>query len=98
MNRFLSTAIVASVFKSSPALASMAKSMAARKTPLEPFDAMDPNRKLAPEESPWLSESKGGDAGKQLSIEDEILSKRFARVETVARNNLAKRLRSRRHA
>src|SRR4051794_4060569 len=38
------------------------------------------------------------DAGQQLAIEDEILSKRLARAEAVARNNLTQRLRRRRHA
>ncbi len=61
LNRFLSTAIVSGVFRSNPALASMAKAMSTRTTRLETFDAVDPNRKLALEESPWLAEAKGGE-------------------------------------
>ncbi len=60
MNRFLSAGIVGSVFRDHPAVAKMALGFARRSTPLETFDAMDPNRKLALEESPWLNEAKGG--------------------------------------
>ncbi len=61
LNRFLSTSIVASVFRDTPAVATLAAQLAKRPTPYEPFDALDPNRKAAFEETPWLSESKGGD-------------------------------------
>jgi hypothetical protein len=37
--------------------------MAERETPLERFDAPDPNLKMALEETPWLRESRGGDKG-----------------------------------
>ncbi|MGQ0506122.1 MAG: alpha-2-macroglobulin family protein, partial [Myxococcaceae bacterium] len=60
LNRFVSTGIVSSVYKSYPAVAAMAKQMSERKTPLESFDAQDPNRKMTLEESPWLLEAKGG--------------------------------------
>ena len=60
LNRFLSTGIVSSVFKDHPAMAKMAKTFSARETPLATFDAADPNRKLALEESPWLNEAQGG--------------------------------------
>ncbi len=60
LNRFVSTGIVSSVYKSYPAVAQLAKQLSARKTPLETFDAADPNRKLALEESPWLVEARGG--------------------------------------
>jgi len=60
MNRFLSAGIVGSVFRDHPAVASMAKKLAARTTPLETWDAVDPNRKLALEETPWLLDAKGG--------------------------------------
>jgi uncharacterized protein YfaS (alpha-2-macroglobulin family) len=62
MNRFLSTGIVGSMFKDYPAIEKMAAKMAARTTQLETFDAPDPNRKMALEETPWLREAKGGDA------------------------------------
>jgi uncharacterized protein YfaS (alpha-2-macroglobulin family) len=60
LNRFLSTGIVSSVFRDYPAVAKMAAQFAKRTTPLETFDAADPNRKLALEETPWLVEAKGG--------------------------------------
>lgn len=60
LNRFLSAGIVGSVFRDHPAVASMSKKLAARTTPLETFDALDPNRKIALEETPWLLDAKGG--------------------------------------
>ncbi len=60
LNRFLSTGIVSSVYKDYPAVAKMAAEMAKRTTPLEVWDAMDPNRKMALEETPWLVTSRGG--------------------------------------
>ncbi len=62
MNRFLSSAIVNSVFKGHPAIASMAKKMAQRKTQFEKWDAVDkdPNNKMLLEETPWLNEAQGG--------------------------------------
>ncbi len=62
LNRFVSTGIVNSVFKKFPSVAAMAKEFSSRKTPFETWDEPDPNRKLALEESPWLSASRGGDA------------------------------------
>ncbi|MDL2717572.1 MAG: alpha-2-macroglobulin family protein [Acidobacteriota bacterium] len=60
LNRFLSTGIVSSVYKDYPAVAKMAAEMAKRTTPLESWDATDPNRKMALEETPWLVNAKGG--------------------------------------
>jgi uncharacterized protein YfaS (alpha-2-macroglobulin family) len=60
LNRFLSTGIVSSVFATHPAIAKLAKTFSSRETPLATFDAVDPNRKLALEESPWLEEARGG--------------------------------------
>lgn len=62
MNRFLATGILGSMFKSYPAVAAMAKKLSARKTQLETFDALDANRKMALEETPWVRQSKGGTA------------------------------------
>jgi uncharacterized protein YfaS (alpha-2-macroglobulin family) len=59
LNRFVSAGIVSSVFRDHPAVAKMAKTFSARETPLETFDAADPNRKMALEESPWLIEARG---------------------------------------
>jgi uncharacterized protein YfaS (alpha-2-macroglobulin family) len=63
LNRFLSTGIVSSVFDDYPAVAEMAARLAERDTRYEPWDAMDPNRKMALEETPWLRTSRGGDEG-----------------------------------
>jgi uncharacterized protein YfaS (alpha-2-macroglobulin family) len=61
LNRFVSTGIVSSVFEKYPAVARMAKDLAAsRDTRLERWDAPDPNRDLALEETPWLAEARGG--------------------------------------
>ncbi len=59
LNRFLTTGILTSLFKSHPAVAAMAKEMSSRTTELEAFNAPDPTLKMAYEESPWLQESKG---------------------------------------
>jgi len=59
LNRFLSSAIVNSVFRDFPAVARLAKELSARPTPTERFDAADPNRKMALEETPWLAASRG---------------------------------------
>jgi uncharacterized protein YfaS (alpha-2-macroglobulin family) len=60
LNRFVSTGIVSSVYKDYPAVAKMAAEMSKRTTPLESWDAQDPNRKMALEETPWLVTAKGG--------------------------------------
>ncbi|XXF75579.1 alpha-2-macroglobulin family protein [Myxococcaceae bacterium GXIMD 01537] len=60
LNRFVSTGIVSSLFARYPAVAKMAKEFSARDTRLEKWDASDPNRKLALEETPWLQEARGG--------------------------------------
>ena len=60
MNRFLSTGILSSLYGDYPAIAKMAKQMSQRDTPLESWDADDPNRRMALEETPWLAQSRGG--------------------------------------
>lgn len=62
LNRFVSSGMLSSLFAQYPAVARTAREMAARETPLERFDAADPNLKMALEETPWLRESRGGDA------------------------------------
>ncbi|TWW08951.1 peptidase inhibitor I39, partial [Planctomyces bekefii] len=59
LNRYLSAAIVASVFKEAPELKSFAKASAQRKTPLKPWDSNDPNRSMKLEETPWLLNAEG---------------------------------------
>ena len=61
LNRFLSTGILSSLFDRYPAVAAMAQSLASRETRFERFDAADPNRTLALEETPWLAVARGGD-------------------------------------
>lgn len=78
LNRFLSTGIVASVYKDYPAVAHMAEQMARRDTVLETFDQADPNRRMALEETPWLVQARGGkDAGEGFV---NVLDPRVARA------------------
>jgi len=63
LNRFLSTGILSSLFERYPAVGRMAASLASRETRYERFDAPDPNRRLALEETPWLVASRGGEPG-----------------------------------
>ncbi len=60
LNRFLSTTIATSLFDEYPAVAAMAKQLSERETRLEIWDAVDPNRKMALEETPWLQTAQGG--------------------------------------
>ncbi|HET9227350.1 MAG TPA: MG2 domain-containing protein [Thermoanaerobaculia bacterium] len=60
LNRFLSTGIAASVFDEYPAVAAMAEQLSKRETRLETWDAVDPNRKMTLEETPWLQTAQGG--------------------------------------
>jgi uncharacterized protein YfaS (alpha-2-macroglobulin family) len=79
LNRFVSTGILSGLYKNYPAVARMAAEFAKRDTPLETWDAADPNRKMAIEETPWLAEAKGGtDAGLGTV---NVLDPRIARAE-----------------
>lgn len=79
LNRFVSTGILSSLYKNYPAVAKMAAEFAKRDTPLETWDAADPNRKMALEETPWLIEAKGGkDAGLGMT---NVLDPRITRAE-----------------
>jgi uncharacterized protein YfaS (alpha-2-macroglobulin family) len=79
LNRFLSTGILSSVFERYPAVARMAKELSKRETRLETWDATDPNRKMALEETPWLEEAKGG-ADTNLPIL-RVLDPKIAKAE-----------------
>jgi uncharacterized protein YfaS (alpha-2-macroglobulin family) len=57
----------------------MAEEFAKRKTRLETWDAVDPNRKMALEETPWLVEAKGGNEGESELA--NILDPRIAKAE-----------------
>lgn len=79
LNRFVSTGIVSELYADYPAVARMAEQLSKRTTPLETFDAADPNRKMALEESPWLLPARGGtDAGLGLT---NVLDPRIAKAD-----------------
>jgi uncharacterized protein YfaS (alpha-2-macroglobulin family) len=79
LNRFVSTGILSSLYKNYPAVAKMAEEFAKRDTRLETWDSADPNRKMALEETPWLTEAKGGkDAGFGMA---NVLDPRIANAE-----------------
>jgi uncharacterized protein YfaS (alpha-2-macroglobulin family) len=59
LNRFLSTAILGSLFDRYPAVGRVAAQLARRDTELEAFGGPDANRRMALEETPWLLESQG---------------------------------------
>ncbi|HVT19740.1 MAG TPA: alpha-2-macroglobulin family protein [Thermoanaerobaculia bacterium] len=71
LNRFLSTAILTSLFDRYPAVGRMARELAQRETEVEAFGGTDPNRQMALEETPWLLESQG----KQSAAADRPLIK-----------------------
>jgi uncharacterized protein YfaS (alpha-2-macroglobulin family) len=78
LNRFVSTGIVSSVFRDYPAVAAMAQQMSKRDTRLEPWDAADPNRRMALEETPWLEAARGGKPGQDLV---RVLDARIAKAD-----------------
>jgi hypothetical protein len=82
LNRFVSTGIVSALYRDYPAVARMAEDFSKRDTRLETWDAADPNRKMALEETPWLELAKGGrDAGSSLT---NVLDPRIAKAEREA--------------
>ncbi len=70
LNRFVTTGILTSLFKGYPGVAAMAKQMSSRDTQLETWSQVDPNRKLALEETPWVQESKGGSTANLAKVLD----------------------------
>jgi uncharacterized protein YfaS (alpha-2-macroglobulin family) len=79
LNRFVPTAIVSALFRDYPAVAKMAEGLAKRETRLETWDAQDPNRKMALEETPWLREARGGrETGGELV---RVLDPKIAQAE-----------------
>ena len=61
LNRFVSTGIVSSASSATTRRwRRWRRSCRKRETPLETFDAADPNRKMALEETPWLRAAQGG--------------------------------------
>lgn len=81
LNRFLSTGIVSSLYDQYPAVQAMAKKLSTRKTPLEVWDATDPNRKMSLEETPWLELSKGAPLKNPDLGLVNVLDPRIARAE-----------------
>jgi uncharacterized protein YfaS (alpha-2-macroglobulin family) len=75
LNRFVSTGIVSSLYKQYPAIAKMADQFSKRKSEYESFDAGDPNRKLALEETPFLVESKGGKDDDLIDVLDPRIAR-----------------------
>ena len=79
LNRFLATGILTSLYNKYPQVARMAQELSKRETVYETFDAADPNRKMALEETPWLQTAQGGkDAG--MGIE-KVLDPRVAKAQ-----------------
>lgn len=78
LNRFLSTGIVSGLFDKYPAVAAMAKDFSKRETQFETWDSVDPNRKMALEETPWLETSQGGKTQDPLI---NVLDERVARAQ-----------------
>ncbi len=82
LNRFVSTGILSGLYKNYPAVAKMAAEFSKRQTRLETWDSTDPNRKMALEETPWLTEAKGGkDADEGMA---NVLDPRIAKAEREA--------------
>ncbi len=78
LNRFVSTGILTGLYQNYPAVARMAQEFARRETRLETWDAADPNRKMALEETPWLIQAKGGKEQDEDLI--NVLDPRIARA------------------
>jgi alpha-2-macroglobulin len=79
LNRFVSTGILSSLYQQYPAIERMAKDFSSRPTQFEKWDAPDPNRKMALEETPWLRMAKGGDKDPDELI--NVLDSRIAKAE-----------------
>lgn len=82
LNRFLSAGIMTSLFDRYPAVRAMAQKLAARETRYETFDAPDPNRKMALEETPWLVEARGGEEKPDELV--NVLDPRIAKANRVS--------------
>jgi len=81
LNRFLATGILTSLYVKYPQVGKMAQELSKRETVYETFDAADPNRKMALEETPWLETARGGkEGGAGLGIE-KVLDPRVAKAQ-----------------
>ncbi len=79
LNRFVSTGILSSLYQQYPAIDRMAKDFSSRQTHFEQWDAADPNRKMALEETPWIEMAKGGK--EQPSDLINVLDSRIAKAQ-----------------
>jgi uncharacterized protein YfaS (alpha-2-macroglobulin family) len=79
-NRYFASGLVSSVYERFPQVAKMAAAFASRRTKLETWDAQDPSRKLALEETPWILEAKGGQAEDDAALVN-LLDKARAKSE-----------------
>jgi uncharacterized protein YfaS (alpha-2-macroglobulin family) len=79
LNRFVSTGILSSLYVQYPAVERMAKEFSSRQTQFEQWDASDPNRKMALEETPWLQMAKGGETNASDLI--DVLDSRIAKAQ-----------------
>ncbi|MCY1034702.1 MG2 domain-containing protein [Corallococcus sp. BB11-1] len=82
LNRFVSTGIVSSLYAKHPAVAKMAKALSERPTRFETWDAVDPNRKMTLEETPWLNEARGGDESSDKLL--RVLDPKVAQAERLS--------------
>jgi uncharacterized protein YfaS (alpha-2-macroglobulin family) len=90
LNRFLATGILTSLYDKYPQVGRMAQELSKRETVYETFDAADPNRKMALEETPWLETARGGkDAGWGF---EKVLDPRVAQAQR--ESSLAKLLKA----
>ncbi|MBJ6764260.1 hypothetical protein JGU66_26080 [Myxococcaceae bacterium JPH2] len=82
LNRFVSSGILSSLYSRYPAVATMAKKLSQRPTRFETWDAVDPNRKMALEETPWLQTARGGEESEGELV--RVLDPRVANAERAA--------------
>ncbi len=77
LNRFLSAGILAEVYGEHPAVARLARRLADRDSRFEPWEAADPNRRMALEETPWRVAARGGSEPSERLV--RLLEPRVAR-------------------
>ncbi len=92
MSRLVATSVMAGLAGDFPSLGKRAQKLASQRTTrLLPFDEDDPNRRIALEETPWLSAARGGATG------DDVLSILDPEVARAERDNAERRLREAQH-
>lgn len=92
MSRLVAASVMTGLARDFPALGKRAQKLAKQRTTrLLPFDEDDPNRKIALEETPWLSAAQGGASG------DEVLSILDPEVARDEREKALRKLRQAQH-